>query len=48
MIECALAVIAYGALITAVVLFIKGAQLEGKCNRDCNQGRKCDCEGQNE
>lgn len=42
-----LALVAYAAIITAIVIFVKGARLENNsCNQDCNQGRKCDCEKQ--
>lgn len=38
-----LALIAYAAIITAVVIFVRGP-FDNKCNQECNQGRDCDCD----
>ena len=38
-----LALIAYTAIITAVVIFVRGSYND-KCDQDCNQGRDCHCD----
>lgn len=40
--EILLAIIAYAAVIASIVIFCRG--VNGDCNQDCNQGRKCDCD----
>lgn len=41
MFEYILAGLAYGAIIVAVILFLKGS--DSNCTQECNQGRTCDC-----
>lgn len=42
MLENILAAIAYGAIILAIVIFLKGSGSD--CTQECNQGRSCDCD----
>lgn len=39
--EVVLAVIAYGAIMAAIVLYARSGLDE--CSQDCDQGRNCDC-----
>lgn len=40
MIEYVLTFIAYGAIVLAIVLFMRGTDVG--CNRDCRQGSDCE------
>lgn len=40
MIELIFAIIAYGSVIAAIVIFARGAT---SCGQDCDQGRECNC-----
>lgn len=42
MFEAMLAIVAYGSVVAAIVLFMRNRRSD--CNQECDQGRKCDCD----
>lgn len=44
MLNWLLTFIAYGAILAVIVIYVKD---NINCNRNCRQGRDCDCEDQN-
>lgn len=42
MFEAMLAIVAYGSVVVAIVLFMRSGYSD--CNQDCIQGRRCDCD----